>query len=370
MRYVLAPEPPKRDPCNPSPCGPNALCSDGICTCLPEYQGDPYRGCRPECILNNDCPRDRACIRSKCVDPCPGTCGQNAECNVINHIPSCTCIEEYEGNAFILCTQIKSKLFQNNKILHVMNPILVPVTKNPCLPSPCGPNSQCRAINGQAVCSCVPGFIGSPPTCRPECVTSSECPLNEACVNQKCIDPCPGTCGLSARCEIVNHNPICSCPSRFTGDPFIRCLPIRKSLLQHFSKFSAYGKYIVEEPPPPPINLCQPSPCGPNSICKEANGSPSCSCLPEFIGSPPNCRPECVSNSECPNHLACINQKCADPCPGSCGVNAECRVISHAPNCICNLGYSGDPFVQCIIRESKFIYITTLHTIYDFYDIF
>jgi hypothetical protein len=103
-----------------------------------------------------------------------------------------------------------------------------PIEVNPCIPSPCGPNSQCREINHQGVCSCVPGYIGSPPTCRPECVTSSECGQNEACSNQKCIDPCPGTCGVGAKCTVVNHNPICSCPHRMTGDPFLRCQPIRK----------------------------------------------------------------------------------------------------------------------------------------------
>jgi hypothetical protein len=113
------------------------------------------------------------------------------------------------------------------KILH-NSQFAAPVVTNPCAPSPCGPNSQCRAINNQAVCSCVPGYIGSPPTCRPECVTSPECALNKACVNQKCIDPCPGTCGLNAICQVVNHNPICSCPQGQTGDPFTRCSIISK----------------------------------------------------------------------------------------------------------------------------------------------
>lgn len=216
-----------------------------------------------------------------------------------------------------------------------MNFFLAEVPKNPCSPSPCGPNSQCREINSQAVCSCVPGYIGSPPTCRPECVSSTECSLNEACVNQKCIDPCPGTCGINTNCQVVNHNPICSCLLRYSGDPFTRCLPIR------------------EEPISEPKNPCSPSPCGPNAQCKEINGSPSCSCLPQFIGSPPSCRPECVSNTECASNLACINQKCKDPCPGICGLNAECRVISHTPNCVCLLGYSGNPFVQCAIFKPE-----------------
>lgn len=101
----------------------------------------------------------------------------------------------------------------------------------PCSPSPCGPSSQCRVVNNQAVCSCLPMFIGSPPSCRPECTISAECPLNEACNNHKCINPCLGTCGYGARCEIVNHNPICSCPAQNTGDPFTRCIPIGKFLL-------------------------------------------------------------------------------------------------------------------------------------------
>lgn len=91
------------DPCNPTPCGPNAICSRGQCSCVAEYNGNPYVGCRPECVLHTDCPRDRACIRNKCTDPCLNTCGVNAICEVINHIPNCRCPEHQEGNAFIQC---------------------------------------------------------------------------------------------------------------------------------------------------------------------------------------------------------------------------------------------------------------------------
>lgn len=99
-----------------------------------------------------------------------------------------------------------------------------------CNPSPCGPNSICQEINQQSVCSCIIGYIGSPPTCRPECVVSSDCILSKACSNQKCRDPCSGTCGISAKCHVVNHNPICSCPPGFTGNPFVQCSQIRKYL--------------------------------------------------------------------------------------------------------------------------------------------
>lgn len=98
----------------------------------------------------------------------------------------------------------------------------------PCTPSPCGPNSRCREINNQPVCTCIDGYLGSPPTCRPECIVSTDCSPNEACSNQKCRDPCQGTCGIAAQCQVINHNPICSCRDRFTGDPFVQCTPIRK----------------------------------------------------------------------------------------------------------------------------------------------
>lgn len=102
--FAVDDKPLEVDACNPSPCGPNADCRDGICTCLLEYQGDPYVGCRPECILNSECPHTLACIRNKCKDPCPGTCGQNALCSVINHIPICSCPPGMSGNPFVQCS--------------------------------------------------------------------------------------------------------------------------------------------------------------------------------------------------------------------------------------------------------------------------
>lgn len=69
------------------------------------------------------------------------------------------------------------------------------------------------------------------------------------------------------------------------------------------------------------------------------------------------CKPECISNNECANHLACINLKCKDPCPGSCGVSAECRVVSHTAMCVCLVGYTGDPFIQCVEKQRKKIVV-------------
>lgn len=95
-------------------CGPNADCQNGVCYCKPEYFGDPIIGCRPECILNTDCPNTRACIRNKCQDPCPNTCGEGAECYVAQHIAMCNCPVGTGGNAFIACKPVSGNLIKKN----------------------------------------------------------------------------------------------------------------------------------------------------------------------------------------------------------------------------------------------------------------
>lgn len=76
------------------------------------------------------------------------------------------------------------------------------------------------------------GFLGRPELgCTPECITSLDCSYEHACVNQRCIDPCVGSCGLGAQCQVSNHNPICSCPKGMVGDPFRICQPAPPGML-------------------------------------------------------------------------------------------------------------------------------------------
>lgn len=98
------------------------------------------------------------------------------------------------------------------------------------------------------------------------------------------------------------------------------------------------------------VDPCYPSPCGLYSNCRNNNGVPSCSCLPSYIGTPPNCHPECSINAECASNKACIREKCLDPCPGSCGIAAQCYVINHTPICTCIDGYTGNPFTSCHLK--------------------
>lgn len=103
---LIAVEPSVIDACANIRCSSNAECINGQCQCLPEYHGDPYFNCRPECVFSTDCEQNKACIRKKCVDPCIGACGQNAICQVFNHIPMCTCSTGYTGNSFVVCNRI------------------------------------------------------------------------------------------------------------------------------------------------------------------------------------------------------------------------------------------------------------------------
>ena len=95
---------------------------------------------------------------------------------------------------------------------------------DPCDPNPCGPNSNPpRNVGDRCQCTCTAGMIGSPPNCRPECVVDSDCSQDKACINRKCQDPCPGLCGLNAKCDVRNHVPICICIPGFIGNPFSQC---------------------------------------------------------------------------------------------------------------------------------------------------
>ena len=334
--------------CTGNQCGPNSGCrmiaDRPVCYCLPRFEGNPpaipcvrpVKPCKPNpCGANTECVVVNNVQRCTCkpgytesvntiqgcvpitspitIDLCaPGPCGANAECIINDNGEDCRCYAGFSGNPFSGCSP-----------------------SNPCQPSPCGPNTECSEDSeaGQVICTCRRGYQGDPVSaqgCKAECLQNSDCSSTLACIAQKCIDPCSGTCGVGALCEVRNHSPICSCPPGTVGDPFSRCT----------------------QPPPTPAPIprdpCNPSPCGLNADCKVLGGQAVCQCVRDYQGDPlEECRPECLLSYDCPARLACINTKCQDPCPGTCGINAECTVQNHNPVCRCHDGYHGDPFIQC-----------------------
>ncbi|KDR12809.1 Putative fat-like cadherin-related tumor suppressor-like protein, partial [Zootermopsis nevadensis] len=261
-------------------------------------------------------------------------CGPNSGCHIVNGSPLCFCLPEYEGNP-------------PSESCHLPS--------NPCDPSPCGPNTQCAILsNGFAKCTCLPGFLESPNTirgcvrkhnpCQPNpCGSGAICDPNKepqcSCPEssfgnpyQSCHVPVislcqPGPCGSNADCYITGNQESCYCKSGYKGDPYSGC---------------------ISEPPSP----CLANPCGPNAICTASpQGYPMCVCPDGISGDPTGptgCgRPECRTDDNCTNKLACIAYSCRDPCPGSCGIGASCRVEKHHPVCTCNHGLTGNPLIRC-----------------------
>ena len=196
------------EPCNPSPCGRNAECSQqrgaASCRCVGDYTGNPYIECRPECVVSQECPASLACISQHCRDPCPGLCGLNAKCRVVNHAPQCSCVPGFTGDAFTSCQRVttrKTLFFLSTSPPTVCTVPTPTEIVDPCSPSPCGDNAVCQTKRRAAACQCVPGYFGDPYiACRPECV------INQGTVTSHST---PGTVSLV--------NPLCTSEIIFSG---------------------------------------------------------------------------------------------------------------------------------------------------------
>lgn len=269
-----------RELCEPSPCGDNTNCrvenSRAVCSCIDNYIGDPLRGCRAECLQDSDCPFDKtcrqnrcsnpcaynacaegaycevrnnrvdckcpqffkgdpfsggcraectrhddckshqACFQLECVDPCVGACGSNAICKVKDHKPICSCPKDHTGHPFEACR---------------------PFTEaDLCNPNPCGTEAQCtpgtdRSGDPRPVCTCPDTYIGNPLlSCqRGECTRPGDCGADQTCHAYQCQNACVtatgSVCGEAADCKVKNHQPVCSCPRGYTGNPLQACYP-------------------------------------------------------------------------------------------------------------------------------------------------
>ena len=154
---------------------------------------------------------------------------------------------------------------------------------DPCLlDNPCAVNAICEAQNHAARCRCPPGLIGDPyRLCeKVECFVNRDCDSSMACIQNKCLDPCllDNVCAPTAICKVINHDGSCFCPPGFVGDPFVLC-----------------------------------------------------TLKPEAVGEEPD--PECRVDSECPSGLACIDQRCQNPCYtlNPCDSSAVCSVVDTVP---------------------------------------
>ena len=76
----------------------------------------------------------------------------------------------------------------------------------------------------------------------------------------------------------------------------------------------------------------------------------------------------CSKDNDCPDHSACENRACINPCVvrDPCAATANCRVANHKPICTCPDGYIGSPTTDCRLREfdtRDIVAISALHVI-------
>lgn len=224
------------------PCGINAECYTvgrrAECRCYSGYRGNPWDRCQVVgCRSNSDCPDDRACINGQCINPCvyEHPCASQAECIVQNHLALCRCPQGKVGNPYTTCRpEIVAECKSDSDCPSVLA-CFNGKCKEPCgVLSPCNGPATCQATSSLPVrtmiCVCPDGFISSGSgTCKPVqvtheggCSSDADCPLDKACINGQCRDPC--RCGPNAECRVRDHKPVCSCLPGYDGNPELNCI--------------------------------------------------------------------------------------------------------------------------------------------------
>merc|ERR1712079_227004 len=392
QRCVVKPDPCDPSPCGPGARCSVTGSGNAICRCEPGLIPNPdtISGCKPECVRDPDCQSGYICQNQKCVekpDPCdPSPCGPGAVCTInFGGNPICRCepglIPKPDTISGCGPECVRDPDCQSGCICQSQRCVVKP---DPCDPSPCGPNTECSVTpNGNPICRCLPNYIPQPDTitgCGRECERDPDCSSGNICQNYHCVprpDPCdPTPCGRNTQCNVNRQgNPVCTCndgfepaPDTITGcsrivvrtpppdpcdpspcGPNTRCdvnfggNPVRKCLSGYVPNPDTISG-CKEKPDP-----CNPSPCGTNAECIPNGDNANCKCPPGHQGDPfVFCKKgECEYDHDCSSQLACFDFKCRDPCIGTCGQLAECQVRDHRPICSCPQGYTGDPLTAC-----------------------
>jgi hypothetical protein len=206
------------------------------------------------------------------------------------------------------------------------------------------------------------------------CTNDNECPIEKACLNGQCIDPCTlrGVCGENALCSTVLHQPRCSCPNCHVGRPDKHCIPEAHceeittnrpripNIVQCESNSDCFENLICSN------GICD-DPCA-NVYCEEfkkcvvVRHNPTCVCKFGFVVNENGelaCaidKKECFNDDDCESNLACYSGKCKNPCmvmpnaTSPCPPDKSCSVQNHKPVCICL--EDCNPTVSICLRDS------------------
>ncbi|XP_070510099.1 fibropellin-1-like [Chironomus tepperi] len=194
------------DPCDPNPCGLHSKCRSGghqraRCSCDTGYFPEANYGCRVEI------PEDKLVsveeLAAKLTGLCGSVCGINAYCSGNG---SCVCSDGYSGDPTVKCDLNQFE-----------------ISEQECTPNPCGPYSTCTYFNNNRNCSCLPGYISSPPNCS-RCKSDTDCPKTYVCITGECTEnPCLPFCGYQASCEVYEGKIECYCEEINRYNPFMEC---------------------------------------------------------------------------------------------------------------------------------------------------
>ncbi|XP_022241755.1 fibropellin-1-like [Limulus polyphemus] len=333
-------------------CGRDAVCRNipgsYECICPQGLLGDPYIGCFPDDIAE--------CTEIKEWS----LCGPHAECINLPGSYECICDSGYTGNPKKECSFIDVNECTSN----------LPLDPN----GPCSVGATCINTIGSFVCECPPRSSGNPyeDGCQGEtsCESNEDCTGNAVC-DQKggaCIDPCSSSvCGQNAYCASENHIATCICHPGFSGDPYDEtkgcvssCTGIRCSQNAHCIVSNENQVVCVCQEGftgnPWAGGQCYPDVrCSVNQTCSPSQDCRDGVCVERCDGIQCGVNAQCDRNTGqcvCPpfftGHSAflCVPPTSFPICTPSCGTNAYCQY--GAPNkCVCNTGYSGNPYEQC-----------------------
>ncbi|PSN38093.1 hypothetical protein C0J52_00854 [Blattella germanica] len=200
----------------------------------------------------------------------------------------------------------------------------------------CGENAVCEYTYNGVNCACKNGYSGDP---KVEC-TKIKC-TREVCEMRN-------ICGSNTNCQVGKDRStaICSCKKGYKGNPLKACEP------------ECYSDKDCEDHQecvfPGCRDVCHPSPCGRDALCRHRDHQAVCKCPYNRIGDPwVGCSAECKSSSDCPyDRPVCFNDLCIDPClknngQSVCGEHATCTIKGERAVCSCPKGFTGNAFEKC-----------------------
>merc|ERR1719232_2387775 len=202
---------------------------------------------------------------------------------------------------------------------------------NPCeVTGSCGPNARCQAVNNQPTCSCPTGFSGIPRNGSPDpqhgCVrTPVGCGAGN---NTLASTGCSGghSCVRDVCLQECGTDTDCALGERcITETDSSRRVDTRVCIkICFYDAHCLAGEYCEE-------NVCRPG-CRSDSNCPFGQ---ICGRGPE--DSIRECEDGCHFSNDCPIGRECRDGQCSDPCEGftECGTNAECVAVNHFPTCKC-----------------------------------